>query len=319
MPNVSGFPLSQEVLREVIRDALGIERELHLERSLTGKFNNTWFLEGTGSVPAMVIRVAPPEDRGRMLFYEHGMMRQEPGLHGLLRRCTSLPVPEVFYFKECHEFIHRDVIIMERMAGAPMEWGNDALMRTLGLKLREVHQSILAPSGRYGYLGEHAPMEPEGSWRESFRVMWNALLDDIARCRGTAVEEIDAWRARFDEHATRFGHFDTPASLLHMDVWAENILTDGRGGLTGLIDWDRALWGDPEIEFAVLEYCGISTPAFWRGYGEARPTGGDAGIRRVFYLLYEVLKYTVIRIARQGNRAGAERYLGMARGLFREI
>ncbi len=47
-----------------------------------------------------------------------------------------------------------------------------------------------------------------------------------------------------------------------MDVWAQNILVDSMGNVSGLVDFDRALWGDPEIEFAVLNYCGISEPAF---------------------------------------------------------
>ena len=76
-----------------------------------------------------------------------------------------------------------------------------------------------------------------------------------------------------------------PAALLHMDVWAQNILVDDGGRLTGLVDWDRALWGDPEIEFAVLDYCGISTPAFWQGYGRERDLSEPAQVRRVFYLL----------------------------------
>ena len=104
-----------------------------------------------------------------------------------------------------------------------------------------------------------------------------------------------------------------------MDVWAENILTDGQGRLTGLIDWDRALWGDPEIEYAVLEYCGISTPEFWRGYGSQRPSERDAQIRRVFYLLYEVLKYIVIRIVRRNNPTEAERFRFMALQLFEQL
>jgi len=56
-----------------------------------------------------------------------------------------------------------------------------------------------------------------------------------------------------------------PASLLHLDAWAQNILVDEAGNVTGLVDLDRALWGDPGIEFAVLDYCGISEPVFWRG------------------------------------------------------
>ena len=86
-----------------------------------------------------------------------------------------------------------------------------------------------------------------------------------------------------------------------------------------MIDWDRALWGDPEIEYAVLEYCGISTPEFWRGYGRPRPNDCDAKIRRVFYLLYEVLKYIVIRIVRRNSPTEAERFRLTARQLFDQL
>ena len=51
---------------------------------------------------------------------------------------------------------------------------------------------------------------------------------------------------------------------------------------------------------------------FWEGYGVPRPSGREAKIRRIFYLLYEIQKYIVIRIARQGNEVGAERYREMA-------
>jgi len=86
--------------------------------------------------------------------------------------------------------------------------------------------------------------------------------------------------------------------------------------VTGLVDFDRALWGDVEIEFAVLDYCGISPwevpgvsePAFWEGYGTPRDTSAEAMIRRQFYLLYELQKYMPIRMWRRNDPAGARRY-----------
>lgn len=93
-----------------------------------------------------------------------------------------------------------------------------------------------------------------------------------------------------------------------MDIWHQNILVDEAGNVTGLLDWDRALWGDPEIEFAVLDYCGISQPAFWEGYGRARDTSSEAQIRQVFYLLYELQKYIVIENGRRHNQAKANQY-----------
>ena len=71
---------------------------------------------------------------------------------------------------------------------------------------------------------------------------------------------------------------------------------------------DRALWGDPEIEFSVLDYCGISEPAFWEGYGQVRDISFPAQIRARFYLLYELLKYIVIRIWRRNDPDQALQY-----------
>ena len=313
------FRIVKESPVGILRERLGSRGDIFLRRSNTGKFNDTYFVEGAELARPLVVRVAPPDDRGRMLFYEHRMMRQEPMLHRLLRKNTSMPVPEILHFEEQNEVLQRDVMVMERMPGEPMVAGHDALLHELGGKLREVHDSIRADPGAYGYLGEHRPMRPQKTWQDAFRVMWHSLIDDIDNCNGGSAEEIKAWREKFDEYEAVFAHYEAPASLLHMDVWAENILSDSSGRLTGLIDWDRVLWGDPEIEFAVLEYCGISTPAFWRGYGKMPPSTRDAGIRRVFYLLYEVLKYIVIRIARQGNAGGAERYRMMARQLLEQI
>ena len=74
------------------------------------------------------------------------------------------------------------------------------------------------------------------------------------------------------------------------------------------MDFDRALWGDVEIEFAVLDYCGISEPSFWGGYGHLRDESPSAILRRQFYLLYEVQKYIPIHIWRRSDPVSAAHY-----------
>ena len=149
-------------------------------------------------------------------------------------------------------------------------------------------------------------MEPQPTWWEAFRVMWNKLLDDVQNAGGYTPGEADFLRPLLDAYREYLD--PAPASLLHMDVWHQNILVDEAGKLTGLVDLDRALWGDPEIEFAVLDYCGISEPAFWCGYGGERDVSPQAQVRQQFYLLYEVQKYIVIHRLRRNDAAGAERY-----------
>ncbi len=275
-----------------------------LERISTGKFNASFYVRVGGE--EYVLRVAPPDD-GVFLFYEKNMMKQEPGIHKILLAKTGVPVPRVVAFDESRSVIDRDYIIMERLPGEPLSErtppGLDEILRGVGAALSEVHA---VTSDKYGYLGEHRPMQPENTWAAAFRVMWESLIRDIEKTGHYSAAECRFMERLPDKHIDVFD-YDAPASLLHMDVWAQNILADG-GSLSGLLDWDRALWGDPGIEFAVLDYCGISEPAFWEGYGKERDVSREARIRGVFYHLYELQKYIVIRHGRGNNPALARSY-----------
>ena len=96
-------------------------------------------------------------------------------------------------------------------------------------------------------------------------------------------------------------------------------LIDEQGNVTGLVDFDRALWGDVEIEFAVLDYCGISEPPFWEGYGTPRDTSEPARIRQVFYLLYELQKYMPISVWRRNDRVRAAQYKAQSLALAEQL
>jgi aminoglycoside phosphotransferase (APT) family kinase protein len=316
------------LLAQAVAGCLHVPPEnLSFRRCATGKFNTTWFVSG-GREP-LVLRVAPPDDPARLLFYEYRMMRQEPGLHRRLRRETSIPVPAIrarkFWDRQdvlpVPEF-PRDFLLMEQLPGRPLSETRglgsaqvDRLMAAVGVCLRQCH----ALTGtHYGYAGPHRPMDPQSDWAGAFHVMWHKLLDDIERCGGYERDEALFLRRLLDRHRAPFER-PVPAALLHMDVWEQNILVSGDGRLTGLLDWDRALYGDPEIEFAVLDYCGISTPAFWEGYGARREQSPEARVRHTFYFLYELQKYIFIRRVRGGSAAGADGYRREALRIARSL
>jgi fructosamine-3-kinase len=280
----------------------------------TGKHNSSYWVDSNRS--RFVLRIAPPDDAG-FLFYERLMMRQEPELHGLIRTRTTLPVAEIAGYDFSRTRIDRDYMLLAALPGRP--FGDAATLsaeqtakalRQVGGYLRDLHALTATECLRrqaYGYLGAHHPMDPQASWVAAFRVMWNKLLDDVVACGAYSASEAGPLRDLFEIYSDLFDRPVTPA-LLHMDVWGENILLDMEANVTGLVDFDRALWGDVEIEFAVLDYCGISEPAFWAGYGTPRDDSPAALIRRQFYLLYEVQKYMPIRIWRRNDPQGAARY-----------
>jgi len=271
----------------------------------TGKFNTSFFVDAGDE--EMVLRIAPARD-AVFVFYERDMMRQEPGIHELVLAETTVPVARILAFDDSHELIDRDFLIMQRLPGRPLTEmqavDHGHVLGQVGRCLAQVH---CLTADEYGYLGEHRPMEPQGSWGAAFAIMWHKMIDDIVAVGHYDDHEDRMLRTLLDRHIDLFDR-PVPSSLLHMDIWHQNILVDEAGKVTGIVDWDRALWGDPEIEFAVLDYCGISEPAFWDGYGQQREVSDAARVRQVFYLLYELQKYIVIRQGRGHDAVSAGGY-----------
>ena len=286
-----------------------------LEKVKTGRFNDSYKVTlNTPDSQKVFLRIAPSSQEG-LLFYERDMMKQEPAIHKRVRENTSIPVPEIFVYDESGEIIPQPYMIMEYIEGTSLSLAPlsgkimGKVMQQTGKYLRELHQNIY--SDQYGYRGEHHCMEPQKSWKDAFEIMWNKLIEDIYQC---GVYSIDDKQLAEQALQRNLHHFDynQKASLLHMDIWGQNILVDDKGNIQGILDWDRALWGDPEIEFAVLDYVGFDQSSFWEGYGNKPEASSSFNIRKVFYLLYEVQKYLVIWTCR---RSGMESQVNQYRQL----
>ncbi|HNT75528.1 MAG TPA: aminoglycoside phosphotransferase family protein [Anaerolineae bacterium] len=307
--------LEISILKELVLNFLDADPlTLKLTPVRTGKHNTSYWI--ASNLGRFILRIAPRDDSG-LLFYEFKMMRQEPDLHALIRAKTHIPAPAIIGYDFSRLKFNRDYLLMEVLPGVPVNsayWMTNALvqntLRQVGGYLRELH-SLTATEHlgqtAYGYLGAHHPMAPQPTWGEAFHIMWNQLLDDVMACGVYTRNEAQVFRDLLDYYRRVFDHPLSPC-LLHMDVWNQNILVDKNGNVTGLLDFDRALWGDVELEFAVLDYCGISEPAFWEGYGLPRDTSTEAQIRRQFYLLYEVQKYMPICVWRTHNPQDTEEY-----------
>jgi len=321
-----GESFAAETLRELVMDHLDASPDsLRFAPVRTGKHNSSFWVDS--DCGRYVLRIAPPDDAG-FLFYERLMMRQEPDIHALVRAHTQIPLAEIAGYDFGRTRIPRDYVLMRALPGQPLSEvrniARDEFHRTLyqvGQRLAQLHR-LTAPDclslDAYGYLGAHHPMPPQPTWPQAFRVMWNMLLDDVVACGAYTAAEGQAMRDLLDRHADAFQR-PVVSRLLHMDIWSENILIDEQGNVTGLVDLDRALWGDVEIEFAVLDYCGISEPPFWEGYGTPRDMSEPARIRQVFYLLYELQKYMPIIVWRRNDRVHAAQYKAQSLALAEQI
>jgi fructosamine-3-kinase len=91
------------------------------------------------------------------------------------------------------------------------------------------------------------------------------------------------------------------------------------GRITAILDFDRGLYGDPELEFAVLDTYGYSSDEFFEGYGKPRTAGSKAQIRQRLYVVYELIKYAFIRTARGRSFSTGRSHVAQCKRILQEI
>jgi aminoglycoside phosphotransferase (APT) family kinase protein len=289
-----------------------------------GKFSQTYSVHNRDTGERYVLRIAPP-DSMLQLFYEYRMMRQEPAIHRRLAEETTVPAPPIVAHDFSRTLIDRDYLIMPRLPGTPLSEAGltgrqyDRALREWGGYVAQIH-GIRDPDNRFGYLGEHRCMEPQSSWPSAFREMYSRELQDTVQC-GVYDEQTAIWVLELlDRNLSVFESCRAP-HLLHGDIWVTNLLVEPDGRVTGVLDFDRACWGDIEWDLAIADYCGVTRPAFWEGYGrEVRRDIGEAAVRRFFYLLYEHQKYIVISMSeRRSSPERARSYASHSLALLRRF
>jgi fructosamine-3-kinase len=283
-------------------------KNLEVSRIRTGKFNESYFVKYNNI--EYVLRIAPSPSTP-LLFYEKEMMKKEPGIHLLILEKTDVPVAKIIEHDFSGSIIQNNWLLMERLEGNALSeitlWGQslDKLFYKLGKSIKDVHN---IKNTWFGYPEDPDSDTNEKTWYNAFFKMWSRLLNDI-RDTNLYTDNDVKWLKNLLENKKKFFNHNPEPTLLHMDIWAQNILTNMNGDLTGIVDWDRGLWGDPEIEFSVIEYCGINKPAFWEGYGKTLEITKEYEIRRLFYFLYEHQKYIYIRSMRGKSWETAKKYV----------
>ncbi|MGR6974871.1 phosphotransferase family protein [Streptomyces cynarae] len=254
--------MSPDQLDALLRSTAGIG--CRLETELTdGWFNSAYRVLLDDGRPA-VVKLAPPAGAA-VLRYERGILATEAMVYRRLAALPggSVPTPELFCAGE--EFLALSVL-----EGIPWDKAADRIRPSTGAALRRELGAItarlhtLAPEdGRFGYpAGESGLSAPD--WRTAFTAMVDALLDDADRWQSPLGVPPADIRTLVAEGRDALDEVAEPR-LVHFDLWPGNIFVDlGTDGtharITGLIDHERAFWGDPAAELVSLAFGGDTDP-----------------------------------------------------------
>ena len=287
MRSDSKVPLPADQVAALTRALIGSEPEAVTELT-EGMYNAAYRVTVPGRGD-LVLKVAPPDDVPS-LRYESSLMATEVGFY---ERAQGLaPVPDVVASDFSRRLVDRDVMFMSALDGRSLR---SAARRLSKVGRRAVRADLGAIVGRlHGVTGERFGYERAGgelsaaTWREAFGSMTAAVLDDIPEHRVPIGG--DPGEARMILHAasSALAAVETPV-LVHFDLWDGNVFVAPQGGVervSGIIDGERAFWGDPLADLVSTSL--FRDPAadrdFLRGYAGASGTPlrfGDAARTRL--------------------------------------
>ncbi|GAB2619073.1 phosphotransferase [Paractinoplanes abujensis] len=262
----------------IVNDGLGLGVSSPAVELSGGGFAAVWRAALTDG-REVVVKVGPPPS-ARLLSYEAGMLPAEVAYFSMVRGVA--PVPEVLASSDSW-------IISTLLPGRPLTEGDSApARRQLGAAIARVHE-ITGP--HFGYTGNRPSA---ADWPTAYAAILDSLRADAAEW-GVPLPPLDGLVAR---HHRLLATVTRPA-LLHFDLWDGNVLVAPDGSLSGLVDGERYLYGDPLLDFVSPALFQRITPAhpFAAGYGRAAFTPEE----QTRIALYRVHLY-VLMLTEQPSR-----------------
>jgi len=286
MQSITKTTVSSTIIDYIVKNALGSRVFISETAELTEGYYNSAYQITCVDGAKYVLKVAPP-DNVPILRYEKNILQAEVEVMRLVKIKTEMPVPAILYHDDSRTVLPSPYYLMEYVEGVlyhklrpELSQEDQAkLDQRTGVLLRQMN----AISGEsFGYFAQ--PETRHVTWKEAFKQMLSGVVDD-------GLEAQVALPISKAEIFERLGPFFyalnevTFPQLVHWDLWDGNIFVNPANKIiTGIIDFERALWADPLIEVNFGAFG--ENLEFNKGYGIALPLSETQAIRRNLYNIY---------------------------------
>jgi aminoglycoside phosphotransferase (APT) family kinase protein len=258
--------LTQDQITVICQHGFGSEVKLNSVQTLEGgTFNETYLIELDGK-PRLILRVAPPATAD-VYWDDVALMRREYHVLPFFASIADL-MPRAIMTDFTHQIVERDYMFQTFIEGE--RWSdiestlssdeNNKLWHQCGRIVRRIHNTT---GERFGY---PYPGPQFTSWSEM-------ILDRLAGIsEGLMLHQLDIPAfAMISEiahaNASLLDEIQTP-SLLHGDLWTFNLLIrqdTGEPTITGVLDVERAWWGDPLADWIMFLLAIRRNDTEWQG------------------------------------------------------
>lgn len=277
---------------------------------LTGGMFNTTYVIDTENHGKVVMRLGPV-NRHLLLPYEHYLMETEADA---IRRCSDIGIKtsEMLALDLSKTIVDRDVMIVKHLPALSM-----SEVTLTDEEARRIKAEVGYDMRLYNSIKGESFGRPHDVNRGNGCKLWSdAIRKELTEfelvckpCKLYSEEEHTRIRRLFENAKELFDEIKTPY-LLHNDLWTGNILVTKEGHeYAAIIDGDRAIWGDPDMELACMEYWTSDSDEFWNAYGSRPKTDIHSRIRKRLYdLLMTIWAVYIYEIEYDNHEASVGNY-----------
>jgi aminoglycoside phosphotransferase (APT) family kinase protein len=287
MDSKTKVQLAPGMIEKLFGRALGGKKSVTIRELTDGWFNTAYYINAEDGGQQVVLKVGPPET-APILTYEKNIMRAEVESMNLAAADPSIPVPRILYADFSRGALPYDFYFMEYIAGTTWDKLRDKLgaaqNQDIERQLGQITARINSFTGQaFGYYAYGRAFD---NWTEAFGWMCRMLFADAQRFQIALELDEEEFFAYFEQHQAIFSEVTVP-HLVHWDLWAGNIfirLKDEKASIAGILDFERALWGDPVMEAHLRRMRDLEQ--YHEGYGQDLLATKAQRLRRIFYNIY---------------------------------
>jgi len=292
-PSTTNPPVTADHILTMCQRAFGPIVQVISARELGGGTFNTTFLIILPD-QQVILRIAPPPT-AELAWHEQQLMRREQHIQPFFAAVAHL-MPRTLMADFTHQVIPRDYIFQTFIEGerwddiADSFTGEEAaqLWEQFGRITKSIHSTVGTTFG-----GPY-PMTEFQTWSQTIMDRLERVIDGMAKLQ-LDLTDIGSVMAIVRNQTAKLDAIQQPR-LLHGDLWLFNILiqrsSDGPA-IVGILDADRAWWGDPLADWTMFVLAKSASPetqrvheCFWRGYGQVDEISGIAFRKAVYEAMH---------------------------------
>lgn len=285
MNSLTKRDISHEIITKLAKKAFPnlSYKNLKIKALTDGCFNSAYMLSFDDCFTT-VLKVAP-SPTVKVMTYEQNIMQAEVNSMRMIGEKTSIPVPKIYFYDRNCDLVDSEYFFMEEIKGVPFSQIGSKLTDEQICKIqfslgKFVHEMSQVTNNKFGLF---AQLEMQfNSWKTFFLTAIETLINDATSLNtdfGISVEKI---LNAVDKHSSLLDEIEIPR-FIHWDLWEGNVfIQDDK--ITGIVDFERCMWGDPLMENIFSHYTKTET-SYTKGYGIDKFTENQLR-RRHLYNLY---------------------------------